>query len=197
MRKGLIVLCWGLAAVLGVSAEAQAAFIGDFDVSHWLTNNPPLGIPVAGGGTVDTTGAPNSIQLLGGNSGCSSGSGTCILTFTTSIGANGFISFHWDYVSTDRDGPGFDHFGVLLNGAFPQLSNDGGSSTQAGNSSFPVLAGDRFGFFINCTDCIFGPANVTISEFTEGDLAATPEPGTILLLGTGLVGTLTALRRRR
>lgn len=173
-KLALVLTALSLAAPLPASAD----FIGAYDVANWtttLSGNPP-----GGGGSVDTSGAPTSIRLNGGNSSCASG--PCLLDFTIASIGNGNVSFDWAYQTSDVDGPSFDLFGFLLNGAFTQLSNNGGGNIQNGSNSFGVLAGDVFGFRLACTDCILGPATAKISDFS----APVPEPGTLLLFGAGL-----------
>lgn len=41
-----------------------------------------------------------------------------------------------------------------------------GASTQSGTESVGVSAGDQFGFVFDCTDCVEGAAEVTISGFS-------------------------------
>jgi hypothetical protein len=56
-------------ALSGLPNEARASFIGAYDPANWTTTL--FGTSPGGGGSVDTSGAPDSITLLGGNSGCS------------------------------------------------------------------------------------------------------------------------------
>jgi|SRR5262245_27446808 len=96
--------------------------------------------------------------------------------------------------TTDVDGPSFDLFGHTLNGMFTQLSNNAGPNSQSGTDSFSVSAGNLFGFQIDCTDCILGPATVTISDFS---VSPVPEPATLLLFGTTAAGLGLARWRQR
>ena len=98
--------------------------------------------------------------------------------------------FDWEYETEDVDGPGLDPFGFLLNADFFQLTDNDGDDHQSGWESVSVLAGDLFGFLIIAEDSILGPGTVVIDKFS-GPLPETntvPEPGTMLLLGSGLVG---------
>jgi hypothetical protein len=187
-----------LALLSGLPTDARATFIGPYDLSNWTTTG--FGIPAGGGGSVDTSGAPNSITLLGGNSGCSSqATATCALAFTIHAPETGRVAFHWEYVTTDVDGPSFDKFSFTTTGgvSLTQLSNDSGPNSQSGDAIFPVVADRALGFFILCNDCVLGPANVTISEFSGPALSTVPEPGTLLLLGSSLARLGYSARRKQ
>jgi PEP-CTERM motif len=191
MKKILL----GLVILLSIAVfvpPVLADFIGPYGVANWTTTL--TGTPPGGGSTIDTSGAPASIQILGGNSECTVF--PCTISFTIAAVASGIVSFHWDYQTFDLSGPIFEAFGFLLNGVFTQLSDDGGLNVQSGNEAFAVSLGNVFGFRLDCTDCLFGPANITISNFSAPVGAAVPEPGTLLLLGAGLLG-LSVLARAK
>jgi hypothetical protein len=209
MRKIAPVLLMILAVAFAYAGEARADFIGDYVVGNWTTSL--TGTPPGGGGSVLTGGAPGSIVLQGGNGTTQSGpfctAPPCLVMFTINAAAAGTISFDFAYLSSDSSadhasGPAFDTFGRVFNGSRIQLSNDAGSASQSGdNVSFPVALNDLIGFYVDCTDCLFGAAAVTISDFNftaaDPDLAATPEPATLLLFGTSAVGMVAAWRRRQ
>ena len=104
----------------------------------------------------------------------------------TSKNPNNSFSFHWDYNTSDI-GPGFDQFGLLLNGVHTVLSDLGGPLHQSGDVF--IKANTQFGWYVNCTDCTGGAAIVNITQFT-----AAPEPASLMLLGLGLAA-LAAIRR--
>ncbi|TRU81693.1 MAG: PEP-CTERM sorting domain-containing protein [Microcystis novacekii Mn_MB_F_20050700_S1] len=161
-----------LAAASSASAATVFGFQSPYAPINWtLTNSNADGF-------VDTTGAPASISLTGGDNG-SGDFGTT--DYTTTAAAAGTVTFDWNYSSNDS--PGFDGFGYLLNGSFSFLAN---SSGQSGTSTFNVLAGDSFGFRIFTGDNTFGRGSVTISNFS----APIPEPSAVLsLLVLGGLGT--------
>ena len=121
------------------------------------------------------------------------------IDFTIAAVASGLVSFDWAYETTDD--PSFEHFGFLLNGFFTQLSNNSGGISQSGSEAFAVSLADVFGFRLDCTDCVFGPAFVTISDFSApldaAAVAVVPEPSTLFLLGSGLLAWPVLARRKK
>jgi hypothetical protein len=186
---GLVSVVWVVVSVSPVRAD----FVGPYDVGNWdttLTGSPP-----GGGSLIDTSGAPASIEIVGGDLGCFGV--PCNVDFTIAAVASGFVSFDWGYETTDVDGPALEHFGFLLNGIFTQLSDNGGGISQSGSEAFAVSLSDVFGFRLDCTDCGAGPAFVTMSSFSAPLAAAVPEPSTLLLLGSGLLAWLVLGRRQK
>ncbi|MDB9413865.1 PEP-CTERM sorting domain-containing protein [Microcystis aeruginosa] len=167
-----------LAAASSASAATVFGFQDAYDPINWtLTNSNADGF-------VDTSGAPASISLTGGNNGSDS-SGTT--DYTTTAAAAGTVTFNWNYSTTDFLVDDFcsnlpnsfcDPFIVLVNGVQTIPLNPSGGTTQSGTSTFNVLAGDSFGFRIATADNLFGRASVTISNFS----APIPEPSTVLSL---------------
>lgn len=162
-----------LAAASGASAATVFGFQDAYDPINWTFANSNAD------GFVNTSGAPASISLTGGNNG-SVKSGTT--DYTTTAAAAGTVTFDWNYSTVD--GPLLDRFGYLLNGSFTQVTNNGGDVDQNGTSTFNVLAGDSFGFRIFTTDNTGGRASVTISNFSAPAPvpASVPEPSTVLSL---------------
>jgi hypothetical protein len=156
-----------LAAASGASAATVFGFQTPYAPINWTFTNSNAD------GSVNTSGAPASISLTGGDNGSNS-SGTT--NYTTTAAAAGTVTFDWNY--STADGPFFDPFGYLLNGSFTQVTNNGGGVFQNGTSTFNVLAGDSFGFRIFTRDNFLGPGSVTISNFS----APIPEPSTVLSL---------------
>ena len=156
-------------ATIGLSANpAKALFIGDYDTANWTQT-------IQGDGSINTTGAPNSISLTSSNSGTENIQNT---DFTIAAASAGTVSFDWSF-STNDGGSRYDPFGYLLNGSFTQLTDDDGSRNQAGSASFSVLSGDVFGFRQNTVDGVYGAATTTVSNF-NAPAAAVPAPLPIL-----------------
>jgi hypothetical protein len=183
LMKKLSMATVGAAVVaLGAVDSAQAfGFTGAYAPSNWtLSNNNTNGY-------VDTSNAPSSITIIGGNQG---GSGFGQTTYTTTALIGSLISFNWSYGTADVDGPFWDPFGFVLNGAFIQLTDDFGPYGQSGSFSTTLAQGDIFGFGINTVDNAFGPANATISDF------ASPVPEPVSTLGM-LIGAGAMLMRKQ
>ena len=164
---------------------AFADFIDLYDVSNWTSSTEY-------GGSINLSGAPTSITLISGDGRVVTNSSQ---DFTIAAVTDGFVSFNWAFSTIDWDAS-WDPFGYLLNGIFTQLTDDRGLDTQSGTASFAVLAGNVFGFRAYSVDSIFGSATTTISNFsapgntTLNNAVTNPEPSTIVLLGTGLVGLI-------
>jgi PEP-CTERM motif-containing protein len=194
--------------VLTASVPADAlilGFAGPWAPATWTTSfvgdvAPP---GPADNGTVNTSGAPNLITIVGGDdpanpnglfNSCSGGGlFGCEVQFNhAALGK--FISFAWSYTTVDSCGAQCDFFGVLLNGSEQILSDQGGLATQSGTFSTGNASLSTFGFFVSCgQDCAGGPATVVISAFSSE--FSVPEPGSIALLGMGLAAL--ALHRRK
>jgi hypothetical protein len=176
------------AALVGFSMPALADFSGYYAPENWLTTHVPDADTDKG--SIDESSEPGSIALIGSDTGSELFSR---LEFTIAAPAAGTVSFDWSYVSSDADGPEFDPAGYLLNGAITQLSDNGGGATQGAQVSFTVMAGDRFGFYLQSNDNLSGSATLTISNFS----APIPEPASVAMMSLGLLGVAVAAARRR
>ncbi len=177
-------------ATLGLAAnpaQGITLFAGPYAPANWTQS-------IGGDGFIDTSGAPGSVTLTGSNDGSRE---EYNVDFTITAPASGTVSFDWNFSTVDF--PFADPFGYLLNGSFARLTNDNGSSTQAGTATFSVLSGDVFGFRQRSLDSSFGRASTTISNFN----GPTPEPppssvpGPLPLLGAGAAWGWTRHLRQR
>jgi hypothetical protein len=160
---------------------AFADFIGPYDVGNWTSSTEY-------GGSI--SGDSMSITLVSGDGRVVTDSSQ---DFTIAAVADGIVSFDWAFSTIDVDGSYWDPFGYLLNDFFTQLTVDDIFEDQSGTTFFAVQAGDVFGFRAYSVDSIFGSATTIISDFSAPILPTTvtnPEPTTIVLLGTGLLGLI-------
>ena len=177
------------AGLLGFSMTASADFSGYYAPSNWLVGHAPDN--ATDFGSVDPTGAPGSITLIGSDSGSGSASR---VDFSIMAPAAGTFSFNWAYSSTDSGGAFFDAAGYPKNGQF-QLTDNFGDTSQSGQLSLSVVAGEVIGFHVTTRDNGFGSASLTISNFS----APVPEPASVAMMALGLLGLVgvAAARRRQ
>ncbi|HEY7165724.1 MAG TPA: PEP-CTERM sorting domain-containing protein [Candidatus Binatia bacterium] len=180
MKRTVAVAIAALALMFSAGAQADTiGFVGLFNPGTWTTNFLGTLNLTQGGGPGSTTINPTTLNILGGNTGiappgvgCTSGNGTCEIDF---VHSGGFLyKFHWSYNTADD--PGFDPFGIIVDGNHIPLSITNGTSGDV-----VVGAKSNFGWFINCTDCTSGAASAVVTGF-----AAAPEPTSLMLLGLGL-----------
>ena len=166
------------------TAPTYADFSGPYAVGNWTQT--------VDGGSINTGGAPGSVSLTSSDVGGGTPTNASSQVFTIAAVADGLVSFDWAYKTSDSLGPSFDPFDFLLNASFQQLSDDFGADEQNGSFSWPVSAGDVFGFRAFSQDSCCGPATTEVSNFT----APVPEPEIYAMMGMGL-GLLGWLGRRK
>jgi hypothetical protein len=136
-----------------------------------------------------TPNAPSGFYLQGTNG--LSGSGDT--KYTTTIGSSGVVSFDWSAHSNDVNAFFFDPFSISVNGV--NIVHVEGGVNQIYDASgqvwFTASAGDVLAFDIFSKDGCCGPGTATISNYD-----AVPEPGSMFLLGTGLLGLGGTIRRK-
>jgi len=188
----------GFIAIIGMiipnsAFAATDGFTDFFDPSNWTFSTQ-------GNGFVDTSGAPDDVILIGSDL-----SVTCLPTssltpcntdFTITIPENGYVKFFWEYETFDFFfnvfNPTFDPAGILIDGQFFQLTDDGGPAVQSGFVVVPLNQGQVFGFRIDSTDDQFGESAEILFEFmfvpeNEGAYISSARSGTEVI-GQGFVG---------
>lgn len=141
------------------------------------------------GGDGYIVGSAPSFQLFGADNEV----GSNYTTYTTTASAAETVNFDWSYTTFDSDGSVWDPAGYLLNGVYTQLSTNGdigGQFDTSGTTSVNLLAGDTFGFYVYSADSVAGRGELDVN------MAPTPEPSSLLLLGSGLLGLAGVVRRR-
>jgi hypothetical protein len=165
----------------GASAEAATiGFNGGYDVSNWTISRSSETM----GGSVDVSGAPNSITLIEPDNGSEGWIEFTIVTLTS-----GVFSFDWTYGGVDLC---CGTAQVNVGGTVTDLAN---GSASSGSFSETISAGTLFGFRSSSSDGIFGSTTMTVSNFSAP--AAVPVPAALPLLLTAFGGLMVASLRRR
>ena len=151
--------------------------------------------------TLTTTNGSNGFVTPNGASGFylqgSNNAGCCSLDtdYSTTMAYGGVVSFDWSAHSNDVNAFFFDPFSIRVNGV--DVVHVEGNPNQIydanGSLSFSLNAGDTLSFDIFSKDGCCGPGTATISSYNTSSV---PEPGSIALLGTGLLGLGGAIRRK-
>jgi len=177
-----------IAAALAAAPMPAVAvgFSGDYDPSNWDTTLSP-----ASDGSVDTSNVPTDITITGPNN----LQGPSFINYTIKAPGSGSVSFDWLYSTADF--PGGDSFGYLINGAQTLLTDDQ-TTLPSGSTTFSVVSGDIFGFYVASIDGDLGAGIATVSNFSgPGSPGPTDVPAPAAVLGVlAAFGWSRKLRRR-
>ncbi|MCU1285335.1 MAG: hypothetical protein JWO13_1685 [Acidobacteriales bacterium] len=177
-------LSGALALVVLLAAFSTPAMADNFTLGSYSFST-------GGNGYVDNV-STGGFRLVGSN-----GAGCCNnTTLSTTFTSSGTVSFNWNAQSYDADGFPYDPASINFNGTdityvsgIPDVTY-----SASGFWSLNVNNGDVLKFNIYTTDGGFGPGSISVSNYN--DSTATPEPGSLFLLGTGLLGMGGAVRRK-
>jgi hypothetical protein len=182
--KRLAIASAGVATLsLALSTPAHAlGFTGAYAPANFTVTNSNSFTS----GSLDSANAPASITLIGSDTDEATFGRT---SYTTIATEQSTISFNWLYNTADPGGPSgisfYDRFGYIVNGVRTQLTVDTLGSSQTGSTSFNVLGGQTFGFYIQTEDNLGGAATATISNFNATPV---PTPAAIPAVLMGMAG---------
>jgi len=118
--------------------------------------------------------------------------------YTTTVEAPETFTYDWHF-SESYFLAGWLEAGYVVNGVKTQLNPYQGRSYPQitdGTETINLQAGDVFGFYLVSSEERVPPLTAALSIDITSSVATTPEPGTIMLLGTGLMSMAGVMRRR-
>ncbi len=139
-------------------APTNGGFAGTFAPMHWQFNTDHAEARVR----LDDI--PSAVTIFGGDDW--SGGDTSV----TTVIKQGLVTVDFDWTYFSQDDPGFDVFGILLNGDFTRLTD---GTDVFGSYNLLLRAGDEFGFQVHTVDGVRGAGIANIYNLDvdiSGDL---------------------------
>jgi hypothetical protein len=176
-------------AFFGCASSVRASTITYIAIMNGANEVPPTGSPATGTTNLSLTGDLLTVDvtfsgLVGGAA--SAGHIHCCAP----QGSNAPIAVPYTGFPNSISGSYTNTFDLTLASTYTAayLAAEGG--TAAGAEAALIAALNSYDAYSNIHNATFGGGEI------RGWIVATPEPGTMLLLSTGLVGAVTAIRRR-
>jgi hypothetical protein len=155
----LTVISLGLCSLATKPQQAKAQFAGMYPPINWSLLQEG-----SSNGSINTSGAPNSITIQGTDSQSGLAGST---RFITTARLSGIYKFAWDWSSTDPATPTqYDYPTFIRNGVQALFDKyTPGTQTQSGDQEYNLKSGDSFGFAVSSPNNLLGASNLTISNF--------------------------------
>lgn len=198
MRRTLLLLA--SASMMSFAAAAHATTMGPG--TYNLENAKVAGYSVTGTITLDSSNHATSVNFIFNDPAYS----PLPIVFNTISSTNAYNGLGQDYITAPNNGGQIAlYFSTTSdsNGNFDLCLNNGACGTQQGSVGDSTL--QTYGYSVNGPPWYvggFGPDHFVsgyLSAATTGkpsNITQTPEPSSLMLLGTGTLGIVGAIRRR-